>query len=571
MKYAIFILFLVSIWACRRSSAPDVVIPEPAVMRCAPQFSDADWFAAGTAAPLFEGLDKLSFPVTTASEEAQRYINQGLLLAYAFNHAEAARSFYQAIRLDSTCAMAYWGYAYVLGPNYNAGMEPDNYPRAYEAVQRAVSLAGPCTPREQALIRAMARRYAAEAPEDRYPLDSAYMVAMREAHRQFPKDVDIAVMYAEALMDMHPWDLWDKAGGMKPWTADILRAIEVAIALDPQHPGGHHLNIHAWEASATPEKAMASADLLDAGLVSEAGHLVHMPSHIYINTGEYHRGTMSNIRAVEKDSLYVTQCHAAGAYPLAYYPHNYHFLAACATLAGSSAVAIDAARKMSDMANHKGMLWPGMATFQHYYSIPDYVLVKFGRWDDILALPPVDTSLIAVRAIRHYARGMAYAGTGNLGDANTELVELSAMAARDTFASMTIWEINTLADVLRIAQHVLEGEILASEKKYDLAEEAFRKAVAIEDGLNYNEPPDWFFSVRHPLGSMLLDAGKPAEALAAFTEDLAAFPKNGWALNGSSAALAALGHRDHADAMDLKFREAWSHADVALVGGRVAR
>lgn len=316
---------------------------------------------------------------------------------------------------------------------------------------------------------------------------------------------------------------------------------------------------------------MASADLLDAGLVSEAGHLVHMPSHIYINTGDYHRGTMANIRAVEKDSLYVTQCHAAGAYPLAYYPHNYHFLAACATLAGSSAVAIDAARKMSDMANHKGMLWPGMATFQHYYSIPDYVLVKFRRWDDILALPPVDTSLIAVQAIRHYARGMALAGTGKLDDARAELAELSRMAARDTFATMTIWEINTLADILHIAEAVLDGEILAAEKQYDKAEEAFRRAIAIEDGLNYNEPPDWFFAVRHHLGSMLLEAGEPAEALAAFTEDLEAFPKNGWSLNGSSAALAAMGHQDQADDMDLKFREAWAHADVKLAGGRVAR
>lgn len=571
MKYLIWMAALAAWTGCSRDQGPRVAMPEPAIMRCAPQFSDAEWFTRGTPAPLFEGLDKLHFPVTTNSPDAQTYFNQGLLLAYAFNHAEAARSFFQAARLDSTCAMAYWGYAYVLGPNYNAGMEPDNFSRAYDAVNRAANEAGHCTPKEQALVRAMQARYAKDPPEDRSALDSAYMVAMRTVHEAYPDDVDIAVLYAESLMDMHPWDLWGKDGSQRPWTQSILDAIDVAIRTDPKHPGGHHLNIHAWEASATPERAMASADLLDAGLVSEAGHLVHMPSHIYINTGDYHKGTMANTRAVEKDSLYVTQCHAAGAYPLAYYPHNYHFLAACATLEGNSGAAIAAARKMSDMANHKGMLWPGMATFQHYYSIPDYVLVKFARWDDILALPPVDSSLIAVQAIRHYARGMAWAGKGDIDRARNESAHLSVMAAMDTFATMTIWEINTLGEVVKIADYVLKGEILAREKKYPEAVGMLRKAVAIEDALNYNEPPDWFFSVRHHLGAVLLDAGQAGDAIPVYTEDLENLPRNGWALNGLAAALAAAGLEDQAAAVRKDLALAWAYADVSLRHGRVTR
>lgn len=565
--YPLFFLFLPG---CRQATTPPVMMPEPAVMQCAPTFTDADWYAKGSPAPLFKGMDKISFPVTTSSAEAQRYINQGLLLAYSFNHAEAARSFYQAIRLDSMCAMAYWGYAYVLGPNYNAGMEPDSYPRAYRAIQKALALSRQCSDREKALINAMAKRYARVEPVDRSAMDSAYMVALREAHKDFPADVDIAVMYAESYMDMHPWDLWARDGARKPWTSDILEAIATAIQLDPRHPGGHHLQIHAWEASRTPEQAMASADLLDGGLVGEAGHLVHMPSHIYIHTGDYIKGAMANVRAVQKDSLYVTQCHAAGAYPLTYYPHNYHFLAACATLAGNSALAIDAARKMSEMSNHKGMLSPGMGTFQHYYSIPDYVLVKFGRWDDILALQPVDSSLIGVRAIRHYARGMAFAGQGQLARAAAESAALSAMAAMDTFRTMTIWEINSLAEILRIADHVLKGEILAAKKNFEEAELAFMAAIALEDGLQYNEPPDWFFSVRHHLGAMLLLAGKPEQALAVFAEDLANFPKNGWALNGQVAALTALGQKSEAQALEQQFDKAWSWADVRLRGGRVS-
>jgi len=539
------------------------------VMRCAPQLSDTDWYASNTPAPLFEGMDILTYPITTNNPEAQKYFNQGLLLAYAFNHAEAARSFYQGMRLDSTCAMCYWGYAFVLGPNYNAGMDPGHYERAYDAIQKASNLAGSCTPKEKALIKAMMLRYTREAPDDRSHLDSTFMEAMKVVHQQYPDDVDIASIYAESLMDMHPWDLWERDGTAKSWTPAIIAAIEWAIKINPRHPGGHHYYIHALEASSYPEKALPSAKLFDDGLVSRAGHLVHMPSHIYINTGDYHLGSLANINALKQDSNYVTQCHAQGAYPLAYYPHNYHFLAATATLEGKSEWAFDAANKMAKHVNHQGMLVPEMATLQHYYSIPYFVMVKFGKWHDILKMPAVDTNLIYPAGIRNYARGMAYVGLKDIEKAKVELNALKEVASLDTLKTLTIWEINSLHTVVDIAQKVLEGEILAAEGKTDQSIEMLSQAVELEDQLNYNEPPDWFFSIRHHLGAVLLSAGRPEEAIDVYLDDLDKFPKNGWALSGLKQAYLDSKQTQKAKEAEVKFNEAWAHADVSLTGSRV--
>ena len=568
MQKLAILLFVVLLTGCQKK-AEVLKINASSPMRCAPQLSDADWYASGTKAPLFEGLDVLQYPVTTKNAEAQKYFNQGVVLAYGFNHAEAARSFYEAARIDSTCAMCHWGYAFVLGPNYNAGMEPDHYARAYGAIQKAMANSAACTPKEKALIKAMALRYTKEAPEDRRSLDSAFMEAMKIVHHQYPEDVDIASWYAESLMDMHPWDLWEKNGNARPWTPEIIKAIEVAINLNPKHPGGHHYYIHALEASPHPEKALPSARVFDEGLVAKAGHLVHMPSHIYINTGDYHLGSVANINALKQDSTYVTQCHAQGAYPLAYYPHNYHFLAACATLEGKSSWAINAANKMSDHVNHKGMLIPDLATLQHYYTIPYFINVKFGKWKDILMSPPVDTSLLYPKGVRHYARGMAYLGMKENEKAKLELDTLQMIAKEDTLKVLTIWEINSLASVLDIAQKVLEGEWLASNGKMDESLKLLEEAIAIEDQLNYDEPPDWFFSVRHNLGAVLLNAGKPEEAIAIYQEDLQTFPKNGWALSGLVKAYKDANQNDKATEAEAKFKEAWANADVKLSGSKV--
>lgn len=355
--FTLFIVLLLP--GCNKQEAKD---DTSAIRGCySPKTTDVDWYTSGKKAPLFKGMEGIDFRISTTSPEARQYFNQGLMLAYGFNHAEAARSFYEATRLDSACAMAFWGYAYVLGPNYNGGMEEDNYQRAYDAVVRAQALSGKCTPKEISLIRALAARYEAQPPADRSHLDIAYAAAMKKVYNQYSSDPDIGALYAEALMNLHPWDLYEKDSKKpKAWTPELVAVLEHLMKVHPKHPGAHHFYIHALEASATPEKALASAKLLDT-LVPGAGHLVHMPSHIYIHTGDYHLGTLSNLRAVEVDSIYTTACHAQGVYPLSYYPHNYHFLAATATLEGNSKLAWMAAKKLQQHTATGLMDQPGWA------------------------------------------------------------------------------------------------------------------------------------------------------------------------------------------------------------------
>jgi tetratricopeptide (TPR) repeat protein len=534
---------------------------------CAPKLTDADWYTSDNQAPLFEGLGDWRFPVTTENELAQRYFDQGLALAYAFNHAEAARSFYYAAKLDPQCAMAHWGFAYVLGPNYNAGMEPDHYERAYAAAQRALKLAPKASPKEQALIRAMAQRYVEKPVDDRSTLDQAYAQAMKQAYEQFPEDGDVATLYAEALMDLHPWDLWEADGQPKPWTPEIVAVLEQIIAAHPRHPGAHHLYIHAVEASRNPHRGLPSAKLFDEGLVPGAGHLVHMPSHIYIRTGDYHLGTLANINAAKIDSLYVTACHAQGAYPLAYYPHVYHFMAGTATLEGNSHWALYAARKVAEHADPQVMREPGWGTIQHYYTIPYYVYVKFGKWDDILAMPPEAADLKYPQAVRHYARGMAFLGKKDLAQAKLELSALKKMASDERLQEITIWDINAVHTLLQIAQRVLEAEILASERDFASSIRLLQEAIVIEDGLHYNEPPDWFFSVRHHLGAVQIEAGQYQDAIRTFETDLELLPKNGWALHGLKLAYDKLGAP--AGAIQTQLTTAWATADVSLVNARI--
>ena len=569
MKNLLSFSLLMFLLACKNEKMAEQDITARPPIMCAPPLSDADWYSSDTPAPLFPGMDILHYPITTKSPDAQKYFDQGLLLAYGFNHAEAGRSFYEATKRDSTCAMCYWGYAYILGPNYNMGMDPDNYARAYVAIQKALTLSANATPKEQALIKAMSARYIKDPVEDRSHLDSAYMVAIKEVRMKYPDDVDIAAMYAESLMDMHPWDMYDKNGNARPWTPDILKAIEFAIKVNPKHPGGHHYYMHAVESSNTPELALPSCKVMDAGLVPGSGHLTHMPSHIYINTGDYHLGSVANIKAVQVDSNYVTQCHAQGAYPLVYYPHNYHFLAACATLEGDSKWAIKAANKMSEQTNHKGMLLAPLVTLQHFNSIPYFVKVKFAKWQDILHEGPPDSLLLYPRGVYHYAQGMAYVGTKNFDKAKMELETLKNIAKEDTLKKMTIWEFNSMFQILDIAQKVLEGQMLAGQGHYDESIKLLREAITLEDQLLYQEPPDWFFSVRHYLGAVLLDAKKPAEAIVAYEEDLKTFPKNGWALSGLKKAYEMMKEEDKAKEIDARLKEAWAYADVKLNGSLV--
>lgn len=569
MKHSYLLLFLVFlVAACRNnkqsgdkssSSKPEQPIS------CSPTpTTDKEWYSSGKKAPRFKGLDGINFKISTSNKEAQDYFNQGMMLAYGFNHAEAARSFFEATRLDSSCAMAFWGFAYVLGPNYNGGMEEDNYQRAWEAAGKAKALSGNCSPKEKILIEALLSRYAPQPPEDRKPLDIAYATAMKKVYDQYPSDPDIGALYAESLMDIHPWDLYDnKTKKARAWTPELLAVLEQLIKINPVHPGAHHFYIHALETSATPEKALGSAKLLTS-LVPGAGHLIHMPSHIYINTGDYHLGSLSNIHALEVDSSYTTACHAQGAYPLAYYPHNYHFLAATATLEGDSRLAWEAAIKMQQNTSMDIMRMPGWGTLQHYYTIPYYVAVKFALWDTILTLPPPAKDLVYPRAIWHYAKGMAFLGKKDIAAAQKELTALSALALDSSLKDLTVWNINTTADLVQIAQKVLSAGIAAKQNQPNVSITFLKDAIVIEDNLNYNEPPDWFFSVRHYLGDVLQKAGKYSEAEAVYRQDLQKWRKNGWALIGLFNALQSQKKDKEAQQVKAEFEKAWQYADIKI-------
>ena len=378
------------------------------------------------------------------------------------------------------------------------------------------------------------------------------------------EDTEISALYAESLMNLHPWDLNEKDGTEKPWTVEIVALLEKLIEHNPNHPGAHHFYIHAVEASSTPERSNISAKAFDDGLVSGSGHLLHMPSHTYIRTGEYHKGTLSNIAAVEADSTYVTTCHAQGAYPLAYYPHNYHFMAATATLEGNSHWAMIGANKVSEHVHPELMEEPGWGTLQHYYITPYNVAVKFKMWDDILNMKLETYDLNYVSAIRHYAEGMAHLGKGDQTKAKKELLHLLELAKDESLKEITIWEINTVYDLVLIASKVLEAEIWASEGDYKTSITLLKEAVVIEDALNYNEPPDWFFSIRHHLGIAQVNAELYDEAIVTYKEDLKRLPKNGWAHHGLKLAYNKLNDSENESKMEQLIKKSWVDADFEI-------
>ncbi|QHW01135.1 hypothetical protein GJR95_01695 [Spirosoma endbachense] len=553
--------------ACKsRQKATDEQTTAQVICRTAP--TDKAWYSSGQKAPLFDSLGNLHFPITTRNQEVQRYFNQGLMLAVGFNHAEAARSFYEATRLDSTCAMAYWGFAYVLGPNYNAGMEADNYERAYVAIQQAVKLSATCTAKEKALIDALAKRYTASPVDDRRPYDEAYSIAIKEVHERFPEDADIAALYAESLMDLHPWDLWEQDGQPKPWTPGIITTLETLMANNPGHIALNHYYIHAVEASKTPERGLNSAAMLRK-VAPRASHLVHMPSHIYIRTGDYHEGSRSNLQAVKVDSLYLMGVYAQGAFPLNYFPHNYHLLVATATMEGNYRLAMESARKVAENTSKKLMPDPAWSTLQHYYTIPYHVAIKFSQWDELLRMCRDDTvKLKYPTAIRHYARGLALVGKQQLLKAKLELQELNKLTADPDIANLKIAGINPMSSILEIARRVLNAEIMAQEGQLSSSIRLLNEAVALEDRLNYQEPPDWFFPVRHTLGAVLLKAKRFSEAEAVLTQDLTVFPRNGWALSGLHQAQLSQGAVEKAQQTQTVLNLAWKWADQDLKAGK---
>ena len=483
---------------------------------------------------LLEGLGDLHMPITTPVPAAQTYFDQGVRLFYAFNFDEAIRSFREAARLDPSCAMCHWGIALSLGPNINAPMDPRRGRDAYRAMQRAVALMTRASPREQAYITALAARYAADPTADRGPLDLAYANAMERVAARYPDDPDAAVMHAAAVMNRSPWDYWTAERTPRPGIAPVLTRLTTLVAREPDHAGACHFYIHLVEA-AWPERAVPCAERLPE-LMPGAGHIVHMPAHVYIRVGRYEDAIERNQHAVHADERYIADQHPSGEYPLAYYPHNYHFLAFAATMAGEADTALDAARHVAAQTERSLLEDPDLGgTLQHFITTEVSTLVRFARWPEVLQQPPFDDGLTYPRGHWHFARGMAFVGTGRLDDAATELEALRALVDHPNTAAVTIFGLNGGSQILAIAERVLTGRLAEARGDVEAAIQALRTGIALEDGLTYNEPPDWNLPVRHVLATVLQEAGRADAAAAAYEADLEKYPGNRWSLDGLAA------------------------------------
>ncbi len=520
---------------------------------------------AGAVAPRLQKLGTHVFPVSTKNKQAQLFMNQGLNLSYAFNHAEAGRAYREAERLDPDLAIAFWGEALALGPNINAPMDPNSEPKALEAIQKALSLKSKASAREQALIDALKFRYSGKA-EERRANDVAYADAMRKVHLQFPEDQDIAMLYVESVMDLRPWGYWTRDGKPYERTAEIVELTEKVIARNPQHPGALHLYIHLMEAYQA-DKAEAAADRL-LTLMPAAGHMVHMPAHIYQRVGRYADAQRSNEMAIDADEDYISQCRAQGLYPMAYYPHNLHFLWFAATAEGNSKIAIDAARKAAAQVTDDALkAVPLLAGFR---VVPYYALTRFGKWDEMLREPEPPALSVYMTGVWHYARGTAFMGKGQLDAAEQEFKKLSDLMA-DQALDQPLFSPNTGRAILSIAQEVLGGEIDAAKKNYDGAIAHLERAIRLEDALVYTEPSESHYPPRLALGAILLEAGRPAEAETVYWEDLRRNKESGWALFGLMQALKAQHKTEEAALIESRFKKAWARADVTLTASRFGR
>lgn len=512
--------------------------------------------------PLFENLGTLHHPITTRSKEAQRYFDQGLRLVYAFNHEEAIRAFEEAARLDPSAAMAYWGIALALGPNINAGMDKTDERRAWEALQKARSYSAHVTPAEQAYLQAISMRYSLKG-STRAALDKTYADAMRVLWKQFPEDPDAGALFAEALMDLHPWDLWTVNGKPKSGTAEIVSTLEAVLARVPNHPGACHYYIHAMEASPTPERAVACAERLPA-LMPGAGHLVHMPAHIHMRLGRYHEAAEQNAQAAEVDRHYLAGRASTGDKAEGYHQHNLHFLWASLLMEGRSAESMKVARQLTVTMREADIRRD--SSQELYLPVPLWTMIRFGQWEALLQeLPPPNTFRLK-QAIWRLGRGMALGASGRVPGAEGEHAVLATLAKR--FARNRTTEEKTERALIQIAERLLAGEIAVHHKHYDAAITALREAVTLEDALPYSEPPFWPISVRHYLGVVLQKAGQAQEAESVYRADLIKHPHNGWAEYGLMQSLRAQRKDREANEVEQQWKRAWAHADVNLVASR---
>ena len=519
-------------------------------------------------APLFDGMGDHTHPITTNNKYVQRYFDQGLTIDFAFNHAESARSFRAGQTLDPNCAMCFWGEALALGPNINVTsngsviMADQERLAAYVAIQKAVSLKNKVSEKERDFIDALATRYNGDTASPRGPLDLAYAEAMRELSNKYPEDDDAASLFAESLMNTMPWDYWIDADSPKPLTVEAIEILEKVMARNPRHPMALHLYIHAVESSSQPERAEAAADIL-LDLVPGAGHLVHMPSHIYWRVGRYADASESNIMAAAVDEAYIAACNAQGFYPAAYYPHNIHFLWASSSMEGRSEIAIEAGEKVAKNVRLEMIdQFPGVEFFK---TVPMLSLVQFGLWDRVLELDPPAERLEYANAIWHYARSVAYSNKGNIESAQKERQMIESL--KDNNDVLHLDSIYYPASMLlEIADSLALGEIAISNNDYQSAIQYFANAVSVQDTLPYTEPPFWYYPTRLSLGKAYLLSDQADEAEAVFKENLKRYPRNGWALYGLIQALET--QNKDSSMVQKQFDIIWQNADVELTSSR---
>ena len=515
--------------------------------------------STGAAVPLYPGLGAFTRKVTTTSPEAQRYFSQGLAFFYAFNHDEAIRAFTRASELDPRCAMAFWGIALANGPHINnTVVPPEHAAAAWNAVSKAKALAGSSTPMERALVNAVATRYANPPPEDRKPLEAAYASAMRALWKTYPKDADVGSLFAESIANLRPWDLWLQDGKPQPGTEELIATIKAVLVIDPKHPFANHLMIHTVEASLHPEDADQASNIL-RDLQPGLGHMVHMPSHIDIRRGRWEEGILANAKAIAADRAYAAKAPEQGFYRL-YMSHNHHMLTYAAMMTGQSALAMKTIQEMADdipLAFYKENAWA-----DGLMAAPLEVMMRFGKWDEILAKPAFPAFVPFSRAMQHYARAIAHVAQEDVAAAQKEqtnfLVERKAVSKDATFGN------NKATDLLDVAESLMHGEIFFRSGKTAEGLNHLREAVKREDALRYDEPPDWLQPTRHALGAALLQSGRLVEAEKVFRDDLAKLPGNGWSLYGLSRALRLQKKEAEAVSFETHFEKAWKKADVKI-------
>jgi len=512
------------------------------------------------APPLVAGFGHVNHRVKTSSPLAQRYFNQGLALAYGFNHDEAKRDFEYALKLDPKMAMGWWGVAYVVGPNYNLPIDNEREKEAFSAIQKAMGLSEGGPQVERDYIEALGQRYSNDTTPDFQQLAQDSCGAMRELSRKYPDDLDAATLFAESAMNLHPWQLWNHAGTPAAGTEEIVATLESVLKRDPNHLGANHFYIHAVEASNHPERALPSAERL-AALAPASGHLVHMPGHIYIRTGDHEASEKTNENAAVADEAFIRANKPQGIYPMMYYTHNLHFLAIENSMLGRYEPAIAAAQKIHA---HVGPFVKQMDMLQAFDVMPMLVMVRFRRWDDILKLPQPPPSQIVSTGMWRYARGLAFASQNKTDDAKRELAALNQVAPEMAKIPTNSVGPGNAERIPQIAAHIIEARIAAAQGDNDGAVEHLRWAVALQDEMDYNEPPDWFYPVRESLGGALLQAGRPQEAEKVFREDLDANPRNPRSLFGLMEALTAEGRKEDAGYVQTQFENAWKLATVKL-------